>query len=145
LDGDKNWLWQSKVGDRNWFGDWKLMTERWQPIMATDYDDQKLATKNFQLAILWWPNLFLLAIHNKGSLGVIKILYALVLMDMTNMSKQTLMWRLTQNGCIMSILTALIWIWNIFNKLKRPLNWEMNSSLILHIKHWGFFKCPHQC
>lgn len=54
------------------YGHQKLMTERWQPIIATDYDNQKLATKNFQLAILWRPNLFSVTIRNKCSLNVIK-------------------------------------------------------------------------
>lgn len=73
-------------------------------------------------------NLFLVANHvaiksvfftlqNGGNPNVMKMFHALILMDVMDVSRQMLTWCLTQNGCIMFILTTLVQDKNAMNLL----------------------------
>jgi hypothetical protein len=87
----------------------------WKNLSCCKVDDRKLLVatrlKIFNCRQISDQNPFSITIYNEGCLSVnIFFLMSILidLIDTTYMSRQTLTWHLTLNGCVMSILTTLI-------------------------------------
>jgi len=88
------------------------------PTMATESCGNQIC---FQSPIVWQLNLFFFTLQNGGNPNIMKIFHVLVLMDVTDMSRQMPTWCSTQNGCIMAVLTTLVQDKNVMNRLFFPI------------------------
>lgn len=110
---------KKKLGDSQEISSARNVIQADWKYSITNWGNQKPAIKNvrssipcdwihFRSLILWWPELFSIAMHNGGNSSVIKKFLVSILMDMMDTSRWTPMWHQMQNGRIMSILTTMM-------------------------------------